>query len=344
MLEKPDLQDEKIISCLQEAYEFQVRTVEFLPLGADVNTAVYRITTTDGTPRFLKLRSGDFDETAVRLPKFLSDQGIKQIISPLTTKTDELWANLGRFKAVLYPFVVGQNGYEIKMQPHHWQAFGTTLKRIHSVTLPSELAQALPRETFTPHWREAVKTILAGLVEDAQFADPVAGETAVLLKTNQAVILDLVDRAERLAQAAQAQTVEFVVCHADIHAGNILITPNDAFYLVDWDTLLLAPKERDLMYVGAGLLGGWFSPQEEEAYFYPAYGQTQVDQNLLAYYRYERIVQDIAAFCEQLLLTDEGGADREQSLHYLKSSFLPNHTIAIAYQSDKTQSGCWSSF
>ncbi|MAU00749.1 MAG: phosphotransferase [Anaerolineaceae bacterium] len=289
------------------------------------------------------IRSGDFAETAVLLPKFLSDQGIQQVIAPLPTKTGELWTNLDRFKAVLYPFVTGQDGYEVKMQPHHWAAFGIALKHIHSTALPPTLAQALPQETFTDRWREFVKTILAQLGE-MQFDDPVAGETAVLLKTNQAVILDLVDRAERLAQAAQAQPLEFVVCHADIHAGNILITLDDTFYIVDWDTLLLAPKERDLMYIGAGLLGNWYSPQEEAALFYPAYGQTAIDQNLLAYYRYERIVQDIAAFCEQLLFTQEGGADRAQSLRYLRSSFLPNHTIAIAYQSDKTQSGCWSSF
>jgi spectinomycin phosphotransferase len=177
-----------------------------------------------------------------------------------------------------------------------------------------------------------------------QFADPVAEETAVLLKENRDVILDLVARAERLAQAAQAHPQEFVVCHADIHAGNILITPDDSFYIVDWDTLMLAPKERDLMYVGAGLLGSWFLPEEEEALFYPAYDQTQIDQNLLAYYRYERIVQDIAAFCEELLFTEEGGADRGQSLRYLQSNFLPNSTIAIAYRSDQTQSGGWSSF
>lgn len=343
MLEKPNLQDEKIITCVQEAYGLRVREVEFLPLGADVNTAVYRITPSNNIPYFLKLRSGDFDETAVLLPKFLSEQSIKQIIAPLATTTGEIWTNLDRFKAVLYPFVVGQDGYAMKMEPRHWEAFGITLKRIHSVTPPPALAQALSRETFSARWREFVRTILVRL-DGMQFADPVADETAVLLKENRDVILDLVVRAERLAQAAQAQPLEFVVCHADIHAGNILITPDDSFYIVDWDTVMLAPKERDLMYVGAGLLGSWFLPEEEEALFYPAYGQAQIDQNLMAYYRYERIVQDIAAFCEELLFTEEGGADRAQSLGYLRSNFLPGHTIDIAYRSDKTQSGYGLSF
>jgi spectinomycin phosphotransferase len=42
MLEKPDLQDEKIGACLQDEYGLLAVQVAFLPLGADMNTAVYR--------------------------------------------------------------------------------------------------------------------------------------------------------------------------------------------------------------------------------------------------------------------------------------------------------------
>jgi spectinomycin phosphotransferase len=127
------------------------------------------------------------------------------------------------------------------------------------------------------------------------------------------------------------------VCHSDIHAGNLLIGANDNLYIVDWDNPILAPKERDLMYAGGGQFGAARTPQAEETLFYRGYGQTQVDPIALAYYRYERIVQDIAEFCKQLLLTDEGGEDREQSLGYLVSNFLPNGVLEIAYQSDTTR-------
>jgi len=82
MLEKPDIQDEKIIACLQDEYGLLVVQVAFLPLGADLNTAVYRVVAKDETSYFVKLRRGVFDETAVALPKFLSDQGIGHIIPP----------------------------------------------------------------------------------------------------------------------------------------------------------------------------------------------------------------------------------------------------------------------
>ena len=133
----------------------------------------------------------------------------------------------------------------------------------------------------------------------------------------------------------QAKPREFIVCHSDIHAGNLLVSRDGALYIVDWDEPILAPKERDLMYIGGGLLASGHPPQEEEALFYPAYGKVELDPVALAYYRYERIVRDIGEYCEQLLLTNEGGEDREQSLHYLKSNFLSNGTIEIAYQSDQ---------
>jgi spectinomycin phosphotransferase len=335
MLEKPDLQDGKISTCLQDEYGLHTLQVVFLPLGADLNTAVYRVVAEDEMPYFAKLRRGVFDETSVALPKFLSDQGIPQIIAPLTTKTGQLWASLDAFKLILYPFVEGHDGYEVDLSDRHWVDFGSALKSIHNVEVPPALIGRIPREAYSPQWRDTVKTFLER-VEDDIFDDPVAGKLAAFLKASRAEILDLVGRAEQLAQALQAQSQEFIVCHSDLHAGNLLMDPNDNLYIVDWDNPILAPKERDLMFVGGGQFGARHTPQEEETLFYRGYGQTQIDPVALAYYRYERIVQDIAAYCEQLLLTNEGGEDREQSLRYLKSNFLPKNTIEIACKSDKT--------
>jgi spectinomycin phosphotransferase len=336
MLEKPDLQDEKLIACLRGAYGLLVVQVTFLPLGADLNTAVYRAVAEDETPYFVKLRRGVFDELAVTLPKFLSDQGIAQMIPPLATKTGQLWASLGAFTVILYPFVDGQNGYEVDLSDRHWRDFGSALKRIHTAVVPPALTRHIKQETYSPQWRESVKTFVER-VEDDVFEDPVAIQLAAFLRSRRDQILDLVERAEQLAQALQARSVECVVCHSDIHAGNILIDANGALYIVDWDNPILAPKERDLMYIGGGQGFDGHTAQEEEALFYQGYGQTEIDPIALAYYRYERIVEDIAVECEQIFSTNEGGEDREQALRFLISNFLPGNVLEIAYTSDKTQ-------
>ncbi|MFT5193983.1 MAG: hypothetical protein ACI9EW_001109 [Cellvibrionaceae bacterium] len=80
MLEKPNIQDENIILTLQKEYGLLIETLTFLPIGADVNSAVYRAVSTDQTRYFLKLRSGQFDETSVILPQHYHNLGIIQDI------------------------------------------------------------------------------------------------------------------------------------------------------------------------------------------------------------------------------------------------------------------------
>ncbi len=57
MLEKPDLADEIIIDCLGTEYGLAASKVAFLPLGADLNTAVYRAWCAGGMDYFVKLRA-----------------------------------------------------------------------------------------------------------------------------------------------------------------------------------------------------------------------------------------------------------------------------------------------
>ena len=321
MLEKPDLKDGKIITCLKNEYGLSVDKISFLPLGADLNTAVYRAVTDDETLYFVKLRRGDFDNATVAVPKFLSDLGIKQIIPPLITQTGQLWASLDSFKMILYPFVEGHNGFEVNLSDQQWIEFGTALKRFHTADVPLAITNGIGRETFSPQWREIVKVFLER-IENEIFDEPVAVEMAAFLKTKRDETLKLVKQTGRLALALHAQPPDFILCHADIHAWNLLIDVNDALYMVDWDTLIFAPKERDLMFVGGGLGGNGHTPQEEETLFYQGYGQTQLNPIAMAYYRYERIIEDIAVYCEQIFLSDDGGEDREQSLENLKSNFM----------------------
>lgn len=337
MLEKPDLHDGKISACLQDAYGVAAAQVTFLPLGADQNTAVYRVVANDATSYFLKLRKGVFDETSVALPKFLSDQGVKQIIVPLPTKIGQLRADLDDFKAILYPFVDGRDGYAVRMSEQQWSEFGAALKKIHALDVPLPLAGDIRRETYAPRWRETVKVFLERL--DNVIDDPVAIKLAAFLRTKRDEIFFMVQRAETLAQSLQRQSPAFVLCHSDVHAGNVLIDGDGAFFIVDWDDPILAPKERDLMFIGGAQGFISRSAREEETLFYRGYGQTEINTIALPYYRYERIIVDIAIYCEQLLLTAEGGEDREQSFHYLVSNFLPGGTIEMACRSDTLWKG-----
>lgn len=63
------------------------------------------------------------------------------------------------------------------------------------------------------------------------------------MKENILSIRRLVDRAEQLGQKLQEQSHKLVLCHSDIHGGNVLLAGNDNIYIVDWDDPIMAPYE-----------------------------------------------------------------------------------------------------
>jgi hypothetical protein len=90
-------------------------------------------------------------------------------------------------------------------------------------------------------------------------------------------------------------------------------------------------KERDLMFIGGGIGGIWNNDQEV-TWFYQGYGQTEVDRIALSYYRYERILVDIAECAEQIFGMQRSVEEREKRLR-LREQFLPNNVVDIAHRS-----------
>src|ERR1700752_1397719 len=334
MLKETELKDEKIVRCLRDEYGLSIEKISFLPLGADTNTAVYRAVSKDEMNYFVKLKKGDFNEASVTIPNFLSALGIQQVIPALTTQTGELWANLNPFKVILYPFVEGHPAFEEIMSNQQWFEYGTALKRCHPSHIPANMTSTIQKDNFSPRWRTMVKMFLE-LIEKETFNELVAMEVADFLKSKKDETLEIVNRAEQLAQMLLEQSPEFILSHGYIHGWNLLIDNRGALYLVDWDGLIFAPKERDLMFIGGGHGNSGYTPQEEETMFYQGYGQTKINQIAIAYYRYQRTIEDMVDDCDQIFLSDRGGQPRKELLEDLKSMFLPNGKIEMAYQSDK---------
>jgi spectinomycin phosphotransferase len=334
-MDKPNLSPAQIAANLLEQYGLDVMQITSLVYGADSAAAVYRVAARDGAVYFLKIRRGLFDDVSLSVLHFLRQRHITQIIAPIAAQNGRLWAQLdeGEFTATLYPFVEGHNGFEEALTDSQWHDLGKALKHIHTVALPGDLLQRLPRESYSRQWCAKVKVLLTR-AEHETFVDQVASDVARFLTTKAEEILYLVRRTEQLGEVLQAQQPELVLCHSDIHAGNALIDASGRLYIIDWDNLILAPKERDLMFIGGGIGAIWSSPREESL-FYGGYGQTEINPVALAYYRFARIVEDIALYGEQLVFTDTGGELRKRGVHLLDHFFQPHSVVAMAYQAEK---------
>jgi spectinomycin phosphotransferase len=165
-------------------------------------------------------------------------------------------------------------------------------------------------------------------------ADEIACKLLKFMKEKIKVIHQLLDTAEQLSKQIQNQLTDLVLCHSDIHGGNLLIDNNGAIYIVDWDEPIMAPKERDLMFIGGGVGNIWNKPYEETL-FYKGYGRTTVNKTILAYYRHERIVEDIVEYCQSLLLTEVGQEAKEAMYQHFIDMFKPRGVVEIAFKTNE---------
>jgi spectinomycin phosphotransferase len=329
VLSKPDISDQTIIRCAKDCFGVRISEPRFLPSG-DVNSAVYRITADKSARYFLKLRRADFDEIAVTVPAYLRSRGILGVMAPIATNSNELWIRAHGFDWMLYPFFEGKNGFEAPLSRAQWIALAETMRKVHSAILRADLARRVPRESYAASNR-AIAKALDNEIERLVFADdPPTARLASFWTANRTEIRTVMERAEQLAQQMQDRSMESVLCHSDLHAGNVLLSADDKLAIVDWDNPILAPKERDLMFIGGGTGGIWNDPCEKE-WFYAGYGPTEIDLVAISYYRYERIVADFAAYGEHIIGMKGTVEDRESGVRKFMSAFLPNNPIERAH-------------
>ena len=166
MLEPPAVDTGILLDNLDAHYGICATALDFLPLGVDVNAAVYRVATDGGAPYFLKLRRGAFAPIAVTLPSYLHGQGIRQVIQPVPTRDGRYHAAIGEFTAILYPFVEGRSGGDVQLSVQQWAEFGRALRRVHSTVLPPALRNQLVELAATPVARERrTQAYLQGFVQ-----------------------------------------------------------------------------------------------------------------------------------------------------------------------------------
>jgi spectinomycin phosphotransferase len=328
MIEKPNITDEKIISALQENYFLPVTDVEFIPLGLDSSAWAYRVEAENAT-YFLKLRSEIPNPAGILIPRFLEEQGIQQVMAPLSTKNGEAWAGADDLFFILYPFIAGERVMDIGMSDTHWVEFGSVLKQLHTTKPTPELLRQIKRETFVPKQLDFAKD-LHSQVKVCKYDDPFQKELAAFWLENYETIETILERTETLAKQIREIDLEFVLCHADIHTANLLLTDDDKIYIVDWDETLLAPKERDLLFV----IGSIFNDASDgrwEHMFFEGYGETGVDPFALAYYRYDWCVEDIGEFAEDVFGRENLGEEtKANSIRWFKSLFAEGNSVELA--------------
>jgi spectinomycin phosphotransferase len=326
-----DLSLEILRARVSTDYGLAIDGLEFLPLGHDSSAWVYRATSAQGD-YFVKVRRALLNLAGLAVPRFLVESGVERVVAPLPTIDGRLSTASGRYVVIVYPYVSSMTGLRHGMSDEQWREYGRALRQVHETSPTAPVTSLLRADAFEPDGAAALRRI-DEYASGRDFDEAGRVASARLWGEKRSDIRALVERAEELGRQIAAFELPPVLCHADIHTNNVLVAGNRDIWIVDWDETMLAPRERDLMFIVGGI-SNEFVDTRREALFFEGYGAVQVNRAALAYYRYSWAVSDIASYGEQVFLrSDLGEADQREAAGRLSSLFEPGEIVQIAFES-----------
>ena len=78
-------------------------------------------------------------------------------------------------------------------------------------------------------------------------------ELGKFIRSQDEKVRFIIKRTKELGEKLRQLNLQFGICHADIHTSNIVVNTENKLYFIDWDSVLLAPRERDLFFYSKGL-------------------------------------------------------------------------------------------
>jgi len=277
--------------------------LRYVPLGGGSHH--WSATTTDGARYFITVDDlldkpwlGTDTETCFRglATAFGTARGLREqanlpfVLAPLPSVRAETVRRLTpRYSLTVFPYVAGETGHwGGDLDPEGRDQILCLLAALHGATKTiRSLVTPRGREVYERADLEIALRELDRPWPGGPFAEPARQALAALAGDVAGWLADL----DRLAAHVAANGGVRVVTHGEPHGGNIMRVGRELL-LIDWDTVALAPPERDLWMLDDGTAGAL-------AAYTDATGRT-ADTMTLSYYRLAWRLADLAGFTRRL--------------------------------------------
>jgi spectinomycin phosphotransferase len=304
-----------LIDSLADDWGFDVATIEFAPVG--FGSYHWMVTDVAGTRGFVTVddldrkpwlgdtRESAFDglASAYRSAVALRQAGLGFVLAPIPARGGEPLRRIGeRHSVALFPFVNGRaadfGAYEKREDR---AAVLRLVAQLHQATRTVD-AIALRVDLDLPG-RGALESALRE-IDVTWSGGPLAEAAWQALASRASDVADLLGLFDRLRREVATRGLDWVVTHGEPHAANVIRTDLGRM-LIDWDTVAVAPPERDLwMLVDAG--GADASP------YVDATGH-QPDKVALDFFRLTWDLGDLAAYVDVLRSSHRENDDTQKA-------------------------------
>jgi spectinomycin phosphotransferase/16S rRNA (guanine(1405)-N(7))-methyltransferase len=258
-----DLPESALVAALERCWGLLVGSISYRAVGwgshhwevRDTAGSRHWITVDDQVAR----RLSDGESLAVAFERLraalaaataLRDSGRAFVAAPVPAADGEPVVPLtDRFAVAVYPFLDGQSfkGGEYASTAHRFSVLDL-ITAVHSA--PAEASRRALSDDFAIPCRDhlAAACDQAGRPRDS---GPYAKRAARLVSQHAGALRAMLTRYDVMVAQAAAPDGRAVLTHGEPHAANSMLTA-DGWMLLDWDTALVAPPERDLWDLDPG--------------------------------------------------------------------------------------------
>jgi spectinomycin phosphotransferase len=257
-----DFSDDAVVAAVAEGWGRRAGVIEYLPVGfgshhwrVEADGCLWFVTA-DDLRAWRWPRAESHSESlrrlgaALRTARRLRDDGLEFVVAPLATAWgDALYFAADHFAIAVYPYVQGESPDSDSYQTREDRlAVLDLIARVHRAS-GTTIQDAIVDDFAIPNRDD----LTAVLTQDSRPWDtgPYGEAARALVARHAREVERVLVRYDTLVAGARQRSERMVLTHGEPHPRNTLVSDN-GLMLVDWDTTLLAPPERDVWTLADG--------------------------------------------------------------------------------------------
>ena len=300
------IQNEALATAIEQNYPFTIKDLTFRAEGWGGYS--YFVTDTAGQRYFLKLQNETHTTEifAANSPEFylpliyqLHQKQLINLPQIILTLNGSFSAQAGEFDLIIYAQIDGQEVGFGNWPPGILPKLAQQVGQLHA-SLPQLEFEHPFIEGFQIAFERELLEYLEILAQENPKNSSGRQKLTEALRPHQAIIPTHLKRLKELQAELRQRPHNMVICHTDLHGGNLITAAAGKLYLLDWENAMIAPPEHDLFF--------WAGDDNEWNRFWPSYcqemGAKLPESDILEFYFLRRALEDIADFIKRVLRAD----------------------------------------